>query len=1213
MSSENSKPSKPEAPDAFLKLLSEFESGVGSLKALAGQRQMLQSQLADREQQLQTKDTELQEQSSQIEALRGTLHTREHELHLVEQQLMQAQREVAERKKALEAERAAHEADVFAAKEDASARAQELSQQKADLHNLEQRLAAAEKELANSKHALEAERAAHEADVQTARREASLRAKELDTREADLLSNIEELAEKGAELARREEQLHAHEGDLRERAEQLAAERAQLDAIRAQLDEREQMLAQQAKNVQQQHESLRTLGLQLDARQEDLIDRLRTAEQQTKQVEAGKADLVKSQHALEQAQSAVRQQQQDAASLRSKLDAREQELQQQAQSLVQREHAAQAVEQLRREVVAREQSASEALAKATQLEAECEDRTTQMLHQVQEMQLHADEHEAQAKAIAHKLSQVEQALAAAHAAIDTERARTADVTKQSRERLDQMRLQLETTFARKLETEKAAVHEQCKRDAARETAQLREQLEAKLQHALANAGPSQAEIDALLSERLDASRNEWEAANAAHLSKAIQQTTHEELTKARAQWESQLSSERTQLEQRSAQQLAEAVAAQRAQLELQFSQTLARKLEEQAQHLDAKQHDTEAAQEALLEKWRTERTKLEEAAQRDIKLALDRQLAELESQFATKWHQREDELHREQEQRLQAAAQLAREQSEVALAQHRSVASVELKQAVESAVASQRAAHEQHVAAMRKELESQYAALRDTEREQASREAQSRLAAALSAQQQELHEHAATERDALLAKFESRLRDELSAIDNASVLGAENAIKLQREQMQASFESQLEHAIMSEKSRVQRELAGVMQVLEEYEQLWHVERNESARLASQQDDAKRESQEADHVVGVLRDKLREELSQRKQMAEQVEHSSLEVGELQLTVEDLRNQLARAKSDSASRRTESFLVDPAAVARRKRRLRQMRDLTEGQLKKVREGSEALKHRFDQCELVLRNRSELAAARERVIEAERRVQSRMATSKVGVLMLCAVGTFATVGLLSWAIAKQIAPATYIATSMVAADGRGRTLSTNDLNNWEKYHNDILKDPRFHQFASDRFQRAGMDSLGTATAVTQFVQEHLRSEMRNAGEMKLHLTMQGRKKAERTLDTFTAAMTAFANTNQIQRIDGSVTKIAEASDTGGEPVDNAQTLYGLGILGGLLTFVGGASIIIWRRLAKAKTAFERDTQMAGVLDEAKWGGPKVLDSFKQARGDGEAKKAA
>jgi hypothetical protein len=825
------------------------------------------------------------------------------------------------------------------------------------------------------------------------------------------------------------------------------------------------------------------------------------------------------------------------------------------------------------------------------------------------MQLHADEHEAQSRAIAHKLVQVEQALSLANASIESERARTAEVTRQSRERLEQMRSQLETSFARRLETEKQAAVEAAKREAA----ELHTQLESKLQHALSNAGPSAEQVEALLADRLQASREAWEAENQEHLSKAIEAATKSELAKARSQWEAQLESQRASLEAQSQQQLSQAIAAQRTQLELQFSQTLAQKLEEQARSLDAQIHDTEATQQALLEKWRTERAKLEEAAQRDIKIALERQLTELEAQFAAKWDEQQTLLQKQHEQRLQAALQHAREQSEAAVQQQRELASAELRNAVDSALSSQRAQYEHNAQQLRKQLEEEHAALESATRQQWERESVDRLQAALQEQQLRLQEQAAVERDSLLAKFETRLRDELSAIDNASVLGAENAIKLQREQMQASFDAQLDHALLSEKARMQRELSSLLHVLEEYEQLWGIERHESARLTASHDQAQREAQEADHIVDVLREKLREELAQRRQVAEQLEHAQSQAGKLQLSVEELRAQLANARTAGAHRRSETFMADPAAVARRRRRLRQMHDLTLAQLKKVKEGGDALKHRFEQCELVLRNRSELASARERVIEAERRVQSRMASSKVGVLMLCAVGTFATVGLLSWAIAKQVAPATYIATSMVAADGRGRTLSTNDLNNWEKYHTEILKDPRFHQFASDRFQRAGIETLGHASAVTEFVNENIRSEMRNPGEMKLHLTMQGRKKAERTLDTFTAAMTAFANTNQIQRIDGSVTKVAEASDTGGEPIDNAQTYYALSILGGLMTLVTTASIVVWRRLARAKTAFERDTHLAGVLDDAKWGGPQVLDSFKQARGEGDGKKKA
>jgi hypothetical protein len=765
-----------------------------------------------------------------------------------------------------------------------------------------------------------------------------------------------------------------------------------------------------------------------------------------------------------------------------------------------------------------------------------------------------------------------------------------------------MRVQLETTFARRLESEKAAAVDAARAEASREREALRSELESKLHAALASAGPAQSEVEKLVSQALESQRTQLAHEHAQRLQQASEAATSAQLAASQAQLEQQLATEREAWQATAAKQLDAALREQRSQLELRFSQTLSQKLEEQASSLKLEQQDVDAAQHALLDKWRSERAKLEEAARKEIAQALDAQRRELEHQASEALATREAVLREQSAAKLQEALHAAREQAQS-----------QVKQAVDEAVAQQRREHEAATSALRSQLALDASTQQTALRALWDREAQQHMQAALAEQEQRLLEHAAGERDALLAKFETRLRDELAAIDNASVLGAESAIKLQREQMQQSFDSQLQHAILAEKSRVQRELADVMQVLEEYEQLWSVERHEAARLTESHAKASQDAQEADHVVGVLRDKLREELGQRKAMAEQIEQAHTQTGELQLTVEHLRAQLAEARQASAAHRSEQFLADPAAVTRRRRRLRQMRDLAQQRQTKLREAGEALQHRYEQCELVLRNRSELAAARERIIEAERRVQRRAAGSKVGVLVLCAVGTFATVGLLSWALAKQVAPATYVATSMVSADGRGRTLSERDLTGWQTYHEQILKDPRFHQFASDRFQKAGIESLGTASAVAQFVSERIRHEERNPGELKLHLTMQGRRAAERTLDTFTASMTAFANTNQIQRVDGSVTKVASASDTGGEPIDNAQTYYALSIMGGLTALVMGVSIAVWRRLARAKTAFERDTHLSSVLDDAKWGGPETLQSFKQKPQASPAKKAA
>lgn len=280
-----------------------------------------------------------------------------------------------------------------------------------------------------------------------------------------------------------------------------------------------------------------------------------------------------------------------------------------------------------------------------------------------------------------------------------------------------------------------------------------------------------------------------------------------------------------------------------------------------------------------------------------------------------------------------------------------------------------------------------------------------------------------------------------------------------------------------------------------------------------------------------------------------------------------------------------------VLRRKARLGQYRTALRRQSEKVRKASDALKKRYEQCEQVLSMRAELFVIRERVVEAERRAQRRRSTTTAAVIMFCIVGTLAIVGTLSWAISRQVVPATFEATSVLEADGRGRELNEAELDEWVRFHQQLLNDPIFHADAAERFKRQGLADLGDPGVIAKLIKESLKTETLRDGTLTMRLREEGASRTERDLDILTASLAAEANAQQQRRVDGGVTKVKQSAKAGADPVDQTQNIYAL-VMTGVGALVSGLiGVLTWGRLSRAKSAFEMDNQINESLNSPKF----------------------
>lgn len=450
----------------------------------------------------------------------------------------------------------------------------------------------------------------------------------------------------------------------------------------------------------------------------------------------------------------------------------------------------------------------------------------------------------------------------------------------------------------------------------------------------------------------------------------------------------------------------------------------------------------------------------------------------------------------------------------------------------------------------------------------------------------EVREHArqaiAQERERMEMETKSRIERTIEEARESASQGEAAVVEWQRK---------LE-AERSQRGAIVRELTGVV---EEYEQLWGVEREQAARLSESIASLAGET-DAQAGLTALRERIREDASHRNEMKEQLEVTTHQLSDAMSRIVALETRL-RTRSEEGAYIPGGWRT-PESMERKRVRLQHARSLMRDQTDKIRKGSEALRKRFEQTERVLSQRAELAQARERVIDAERKVQSAAAKSKVGVVLLCVTTSIAILAGLSYGVAREVAPATFVATAVIAADGRGRDLNGAELAEWKEYHENILKDPRFHQMAGERFQRVGFAELASASAAKQLAEQQIDIHERAPGEMMLSLPGEGSSRTERVLDTFTAAFVSHANAAQTARVDGSVTAVKQQAKAGSDPIDKTRMYWALGMLGGGVLVFGMIALGIWRKLAGAKTQFERDTQLAAVLDQARWGDVSMPD---------------
>lgn len=288
---------------------------------------------------------------------------------------------------------------------------------------------------------------------------------------------------------------------------------------------------------------------------------------------------------------------------------------------------------------------------------------------------------------------------------------------------------------------------------------------------------------------------------------------------------------------------------------------------------------------------------------------------------------------------------------------------------------------------------------------------------------------------------------------------------------------------------------------------------------------------------------------------------------------------------------AFARDAGRLDLRKLRLGRAKSLQREQSNKIRAASDALRKRLEQCEQVIGLRVELAQARQNLEQAHKRVQKQRGVSRVAAVLLSLVVMVAMLGALSWVVAGQIWPGMYVATATIKAEARGRELLPEERAEWQRYHEELVADPRFVDKAAEHLSKRGIASLGEPGLLSEYMRANLTHRSPGPGELSLELKDEGAERTARILDTIVVALAYEANAARSKRIDGGTSDIDQNATPSESPIDDTRLKHAGMLWGGSVVAFSILGVIGWGRLAAAKLRYEGQSQVEHVLQEDRW----------------------
>lgn len=420
--------------------------------------------------------------------------------------------------------------------------------------------------------------------------------------------------------------------------------------------------------------------------------------------------------------------------------------------------------------------------------------------------------------------------------------------------------------------------------------------------------------------------------------------------------------------------------------------------------------------------------------------------------------------------------------------------------------------------------------------------------------------------------------------------------------------------LQTELAQVKEDLANALEQLAQAQSaLGQAQRVSPEELERRDREANQLRDELDQLRGasdVLRSRLEESEAAARSMhgddEREINKRDQAIGKLKERLEAAKGEIERLRASGGG----SAGAGTSFPIGRRERLRTYKSLLQAQARKIIQAQAALQKRHGECEQVLAQRARLQSAWEEVQKREKRAAGAKARSGAAVVVLCATLTVAALAALSWTMAEKLWPGTYVARATLRADAHGRAAAPHELQSWQAYHEDLVKNPQLIEIAADRMSRRGLAKLGTVPELRSKLDKDLYVQSSGAGELTIELREVGGDRARLVLDTLVTAVKSAADAARDGRAEDLGTLIAEPAMVLGAPL-NDQRLQNAGMLlagGCLAALLGG--LLVWSRMAAAKRKFDESQAVQAALEEVEW---SALEASMKKGGDAAAGRKA
>lgn len=288
------------------------------------------------------------------------------------------------------------------------------------------------------------------------------------------------------------------------------------------------------------------------------------------------------------------------------------------------------------------------------------------------------------------------------------------------------------------------------------------------------------------------------------------------------------------------------------------------------------------------------------------------------------------------------------------------------------------------------------------------------------------------------------------------------------------------------------------------------------------------------------------------------------------IASLREQLDKARD----KRSDAGPAAPASdehLDRRKRRLEYVRQALRREQEKVAKASALLRERS--AALAKQATSGADHATTSTPARPAKAGPIVAVARLGTGMAGVAIALAVLAGVSWLAAGEFAKPTYAASVTVAHDARGRNVLAEDLAGWQAFHESLMQDPRFFEFAAERMRQRGLLGLGDAVAMKTFVEGSVSWVSGRDGEIKLEIREQGADRAERVAETLAIALVGQANAARERRPDGLPSVVSQEAKAEARPLTNEQPIYAGGIMVGLTLLSAMLGGVFSRRMGRLR----------------------------------------